>query len=319
MSRLQEAIRLIKTFQYTLFLIFISLSICIDQSLAGTFGPVSIVDRSPTTPIGTPTPSSFAPRYISGFGSDNTFTIFFEDRDDGQRIKYLSTTTGPNGFPVAPTSTNIVETHFVVKNWPINIGGNPYQYRAWGSVGNVPEHNFYVSNDLTNWTLVSTFTIPNASGFVGRGFAYYGFYDVVFINGTYYAFSETNGGQTIIVRSANGDDIWEAIASVGGTLPGDGPLQMPESATPRGSFIEFGQDCGYGLIKPRGNNTGFYLAVNTAAKKSLTPAQLEAAFINPANWTWHDGTTGLPSMPILVATSERDLREAWVVPLCQCS
>ncbi|MDZ7308482.1 MAG: hypothetical protein ONB49_15680, partial [candidate division KSB1 bacterium] len=41
---------------------------------------------------------------------------------------------------------------------------------------------------------------------------------------------------------------------------------------------------------PRDNN--FYLAINTAAKASLAPAALEAAFINPANWTWHDGTTG---------------------------
>jgi hypothetical protein len=78
--------------------------------------------------------------------------------------------------------------------------------------------------------------------------------------------------------------------------------------------VELSSDSGYGLIKPRGNDSGFYLAVNTDAKASLSPAELEAAFVNPSNWTWHDGTTGLPGNPLLTATVEHDLREVWIVP-----
>ncbi len=286
--------------------------------LAGTFGPITVTDQTPTAPLANPVPSSFQPRYISGFGSDNSFTVFFEDRDAGNTISYVSTTSGPTGFPASATATNVTDTHFVVKDWPINIGGTDYAYRAWGSVGNNMDHHFYVSNDLTNWTLVSTFTIPNAAGFTGaKGWVYYGFHDVIQLNGTYYAFAESNQSQTMLVRSANGDDVWEAFASVGGR-PGDGPLELPAGVafgwTPSGSFVDLGHDRGYGKIHvdPRDNN--FYLAVNTAAKASLPPSDLEAAFINPANWTWYDGTTGPAANPILSATSEHDLRECWVVP-----
>jgi len=286
--------------------------------LAGTFGPATVTDQTPTAPLANPVPSSFQPRYISGFGSDDSFTVFFEDRDAGSAISYALTTSGPTGFPANATATNIADTHFLVKDWPITIGTTPYAYRAWGSVGNNPQHHFYVSNDLTNWTLVSTFTIPNAPGFTNaNGWVYYGFHDVIELNGTYYAFAESNQSQTMIVRSINGDDTWEAFASVGGR-PGDGPLELPAGVaygwTPSGSFVDLGHDRGYGKIHvdPRDNN--FYMAVNTVAKPSLPPADLEAAFINPANWTWHDGTTGPAANPILSETAEHDIRECWVVP-----
>ena len=61
-------------------------------------------------------------------------------------------------------------------------------------------------------------------------------------------------------------------------------------------------------------DSAFYLAVNTAAQTNLAPAALEAAFIDPANWTWHDDTTGPAANPVLSATAEHDLRECWLVP-----
>ena len=64
----------------------------------------------------------------------------------------------------------------------------------------------------------------------------------------------------------------------------------------------------------RGNDSGFYLAVNTTAKPSLSAAALETAFNDPSNWTWNDDTTGLPTTPILAQTAEHDLREGWLVP-----
>ena len=121
----------------------------------------------------------------------------------------------------------------------------------------------------------------------------------------------------MLVRSTNGDDVWEAFASVGGR-PGWGPLELPAGEsygwTPSGSFVDLGHDRGYGKIHVDPRDSNFYLAVNTAAKASLPPADLEAAFIDPANWTWHDGTTGPAANPILSETSEHDLRECWVVP-----
>lgn len=274
-----------------------------------------VIDKTPTAPLANPTPSSVSTRYLSGFGSGNSFTVFFEDRDDSQRIKFVSTTTGPNGLSSTATSTNIQpETHFVVKDWPINVGGTDYDYRAWASVGNNADHKFYVSNDLANWVLVSTFQIANAAGFVGaRGTAFYGFHDVILINGTYYAWTESNQGQTMMARSVNGDDVWEAFASVGGTQATDGPLETTVAFTPTGSFYPLPNNQGYGKLQVLGDDSAWYLAINTAAKPNLAPAALETAFINPANWTWHDGTTGVPSTPILQATAEHDLREAWMV------
>jgi len=284
----------------------------------GSFDPTAVTDQTPTAPLANPDPTANEPRYISGFGGDDAFTVFYEDRDDGSTIYYNTTTTGPLGFAATSTATNIADTHFVVKDWPIIVGTTTYAYRAWGAVGNNMDHHFYVSNDLTNWTLVSTFTIPNASGFTdAHGWVYYGFHDVIELNGTYYAFAESNQSQTMIVRSADGDDVWEAFDSVGGR-PGDGPLELPAGVTygwtPSGSFVDLGHDRGYGKVYADPGDSHFYLAINTAAQASLPPADLEAAFINPANWTWHDGTTGPAANPILSETAEHDLRECWVVP-----
>lgn len=277
---------------------------------------VMATDMTPTAPLPNPSPGSHQPRYISGFGSGNSFTLFFEDRDAGSMISYVSTTTGPTGLSASATLTNILDTHFCVKNWPISIDGTDYAYRAWGAMWNTPYHNFYVSNDLKNWTLVNTFKIPNYDNF-HSGFVYYGFHDVIELNGTYYAWGECNIGYTLMCRSANGADDWEAFACVGGlhTLPNPGPLKLPGETgpTPTGSFFELGGDRGYGKIMIPGDDSAVYLAVNTAAKPSLPSAQLEAAFIDPANWTWHDGTTGLATTPILTATSEHDYSECWLV------
>ncbi len=277
--------------------------------------PITIEDQTPTQPLSHPTPGDFQPRYISGFGQDDAFTVFFEDRDNGGRISFNQTTTGPLGFSAVSTATNIVDTHFVVKDWPVVISSTTYAYRGWGSDGNNPQHNFYVSHNLITWTHVSAFTITNSAAFTtARGSVYYGFHDVIPLNGTYYAFGESNGGQTMIVSSTTGTDDWIAFAGVGGTDAADGPLQMPESPTPSGNFLPLAQDRGYGKLHVRGNDGGFYLAINTAAKPSLSPGALEAAFIDPVNWTWHDGSTGLASAMIYTATAEHDLRELWAVP-----
>lgn len=288
---------------------------------AQTFTPQSVTDQTTTAPLSNPTPSSYSPRYISGFGQDDSFTIFFEDRDQSYQISYVTTTTGPSGFGSSVTPTNISDTHFCVSALPITIDEVEYAYRGWGSVDNNSIHNFYVSNDLANWTLIGDFTIPNAASFTNaRGYVYYGFHDVILINGTYYAFGESNQSQTMIVRSATGDTTWEAFASVGGMQAADGPLQERSDTqkgvgwTPSGNFLDLGYDRGYGKVCVDPEDIQFYLAINTAAKSSLSDAEFEAAFIDPDNWTWYDGTTGEPPDPILSSTAEHDLRECWVVP-----
>ena len=125
---------------------------------------------------------------------------------------------------------------------------------------------------------------------------------------------ESNQGQTMIVSSTLGADDWVAFDSLGGTLTTDGPLQMPVSPTPSGSFKDLGHDRGYGKLHIPGDDSVFYLAINPVASSGLPPVELETAFTNPENWTWHDSTTGLPTSPILIATTEHDLREAWLVP-----
>lgn len=289
----------------------------------GTFIPTDVVDQTPSAPLPNPNPLTSQPRYLSGFGADDAFTLFYEDRTPGpgyQTIYYNTTTTGPTGLASASTATNIVDTHFVVKDWPIDIGGTTYAYRGWGSVGNNLSHHFYVSNDLTNWTLVSTFTISNDPGFTdARGLVYYGFHDVIDINGTYYAWAETNQSQTGVVRSANGDDVWEAFAAVGGAYAGASPLNLMmftgiSGPTPTGNFIDLGHNRGYGKLCIPGDDSAVYLAINTAARASLPPDQFEAAFIDPNNWTWHDGTTGVPTTPLFVATAEHDWQEVWAPP-----
>jgi len=286
---------------------------------AGTFSHFTPVDQTPQQPLSKPTPADFQPRYISGFGTDENFTVFFEDRDNSGKISYASTENGPLNFPSTSTETNITDTHFLVKKWPIEINGTTYAYRGWGSVGNNADHHFYVSDNLTDWTLVSTFTIANAASFSNaRGSVYYGFHDVIELNSTYYAFGESNGGQTMMVRSSNGDDDWEAFASVGGNDSGDGPLLIPSTAsngwTPRGNFFELGNDNGIGKLYCSPDDDAFYLAVNTSVKTSQTPSQRAAAFIDPDNWTWCDDTNGSASCLLMSKTSEHDLREGWVVP-----
>jgi hypothetical protein len=286
---------------------------------AGTFDEFVLTDQTPTAPLANPVPTSYAPRYISGFGVGDAFTVFFEDRNAAQAISSVTTSSGPEGFPAGLDASNIADTHFVVKDWPITIGLTTYAYRGWGSVGNNANHNFYASNDLTTWTLVSTFTIPNAASFTGaRGFVYYGFHDVILINGMYYAWGESNGGQTMLIRSINGDDVWEAFDSIGGTQATDGPLEIPAGVvngwTPTGNFFDLGLDRGMGKVYANPNDSDFYLAVNVDARASLSPASLEAAFLDPANWTWHDDTTGPAAAPVLSETAEHDLRECWLVP-----
>ena len=118
----------------------------------------------------------------------------------------------------------------------------------------------------------------------------------------------------MLAYSTDGGSNWTAISSIGGTNAGDGPLQYPEAATPSGSFFDLGHDRGYGKIQVRGDDSGIYLAVNTEAKASLSPSLFDAAFSNPVNWTWHDGSTGLINTPLLTETAEHDYREVWLVP-----
>lgn len=288
------------------------LALCIGASRADP-PPFVATDMTPEAPLEFPEPGVIAPRFPSGVGNEYFFRVFFEDRNDGNRIKYVSWRADSTAFTSALGLTNISDTHFCAKRWPINVGGVEYAYRAWASVGDNPQHHFYVSNDRAEWTLVSTFTIPISSSHPDpHGQVYHGFHDVIELNGTYYAWGETNEGQTDLCRSANGDDVWEAIDVVGGVVTG--PLLFSEPATPSGVFFELGGDRGYGKVHFRGNGSGVYLAINTAAKPSLGAAGLEAAFIDPRNWTWHDGTVGLPGSPVLAAPGGHDWREGWLVP-----
>ena len=122
----------------------------------------------------------------------------------------------------------------------------------------------------------------------------------------------------MIARSVNGDDVWEAFDSVGGTQPTDGPLEVPAGVvngwTPTGSFFDLGLDRGMGKVYADPRDSAFYLAVNVDARTSLAPAAFETAFLDPANWTWHDDTTGPAAAAVLSATAEHDLRECWLVP-----
>ncbi|NUM77786.1 hypothetical protein HUU40_25780, partial [candidate division KSB1 bacterium] len=64
---------------------------------------VTVTDQTPTAPLTNPAPGSFEPRYISGFGADGNFTVFFEDRAAAFAISSVTTATGPTGFPAAVT------------------------------------------------------------------------------------------------------------------------------------------------------------------------------------------------------------------------
>jgi hypothetical protein len=123
----------------------------------------------------------------------------------------------------------------------------------------------------------------------------------------------------MFVRSSLGGDDWEAFAKVGGNQLADGPLATPAegiSSTPTGSYFELTENQGYGKLYVPGDDSGIYLAVNTVAKLSQDITVLEANFIDPANWTWHDGSTGrlTPSHALLYGTADHDYREVWMVP-----
>jgi LPXTG-site transpeptidase (sortase) family protein len=296
-------------------------------------------DQTPVTPLVAPG-SPARPRYISGFGTDNAYTIFFEDRanqvgcanPETYRIYFNQTTSGPAGFSPFSTPTDLCETHFTVKNWPITIGPNTYAYRGWGAQGNNPNHGFYVSNNLTNWTPIfvgpGMFSDPH-SVLTGDQI-YYGFHDIVQLNSNYIGFAESNGGNTYIVWSDNGDQHWEVVAKVGGAVPGVGPLNLYffpgiTGSIPSGNFLlmEIGGQTVYGKLMVPGDRSGAYLAINRAAAQAATPALAETAFMNPANWTWQDATTGLPGAANRVLTSTyiagpppsgHDIRELWSAP-----
>ena len=300
---------------------------------------VPLTDQTVSPSLPAPNPNLINPRYISGFGVENTYTIFYEDRcaggcASGSPIFFNQTINGAFNFATVSTPTNLCDTHFVVKDWPITIdpphpnAGN-YAYRGWGAVGNNPNNHFYVSNNLTNWTLISTFTFTDPSGTVLNGGEniFYGFHDVIQLNGNYVGFGETNLSRTLIVWSDDGDDNWQVIAEVGGSGPTHAPLNLRFSPTisgptPTGNFIlmEVDGNLVYGKASIPGDDSGIYLAINAAAAQAATPAQAEAAFINPANWTWRDGSTGLPDADNLVVSSTagsggHDTREAWAAPL----
>ena len=147
-------------------------------------------DQTPSTPLSDPDPALVNPRYISGFGMDNNYTIFYEDRNAGcapgqYTIYFNQTTTGAMGFSNTSTATDICDTHFTASNEAITIplphpSAGTYAYRGWASAGNNPNHNFYVSNNLTNWTLINTFTFNDPGGVLNAGEnVYYGFHDVI--------------------------------------------------------------------------------------------------------------------------------------------
>ena len=292
-------------------------------------------DQTPLQPLTGPDPAVVQPRYISGFGLDNTYTIFYEDRNDtagcsyASRIYFNQTSSGPFGFAATSTATNICDTHFVVKDWPITISGlGTFSYRGWGSVDNNAYHTFYVSNDLANWTNVyygaGMFSDPG--NVLAGDSILYGFHDIVNLNGNYMGFVESAGGKTYIVWSDNGDQYWQIIAKVGGSTPADMPLNLFLSPSitgpiPTGNFLPFEVDgqIVLGKVMVPGDRSGLYLAINAPAYQAVSQAQKEAAFLNPDNWTWRDGSTGLPDgdsrvLSSTYVTGGHDTREVFTVP-----
>lgn len=284
----KNVFRLIKISLSTL--VFLSLLLTARQVFAEASVPQA--DQTPNAPLASP-PASADPRYLSGFGVDNAYTIFYEDRNDtvgcsyGARIYFMHTSTGAFNLST-PVQTNICDTHFVVKDWQTTIGATTYAYRAWGSRANNEQHNFYVSNDLINWirnpiapNAPFTFNDPNGTGL----HVYYGFHDIIQLNGHYMGFAETNTGETVLVQSNAGTNDWDIVAVVGGS--NDLPLELGVSPTPTGNFMLMevnGQEV-YGKLSVPGDNSAAYLAINSAAAQASTPALAEAAFLNPANWT----------------------------------
>lgn len=122
------------------------------------------------------------------------------------------------------------------------------------------------------------FTIPNAAGFANaKGAVGYGFHDVILLNGTYYAFGESNQPQTMILSSTTGTDDWTAFVSIGGPAADDGPLQLPSGVTsgwtPTGNFLDAENDEGMFKLYADPRDSAFFLALNAAVQTSLTPAE----------------------------------------------
>ncbi|KAF0109082.1 MAG: serine/threonine protein kinase [Anaerolineaceae bacterium] len=314
--------------------LFISFLLPLSQALAEITLPQT--DQTPISPLAIPG-SPARPRYISGFGLDNAYTVFYEDRNDQAgcsnletyRIYFNQTTSGPLGFAPASTKTDICDTHFIVKRWPITVGAATYSYRGWGAQGNNPNHAFYVSNNLVNWTQIylGTGMFSDPGGVLAGDSILYGFHDIVKLNNNYIGFVESAGGRTYIAWSDNGDQNWTIKAQVGGAVAGAGPLNLYFFAgiggpIPTGNFVVMqtsGQTV-YGKLMIPSDRSGAYLAINRAAAQAATPALAETAFLNPANWTWRDGTTGLPgasnrALTGTFSTGGHTIQEAWVTPL----
>jgi LPXTG-site transpeptidase (sortase) family protein len=311
-----------------LFLIIVLLASSILAQSVSAEASIPQQDQTPLAPLSSPQAPPAEPRYISGFGLDNTYTIFYEDRrvDSGcpassyrYRIYFNQTSTGPFGFTGTSTATNICDSHFKVKNWPITIGGTTYAYRGWGAGTYTSMHNFYVSNDLIHWILEATFTFSHPSDEI-----LYGFHDIIQLNGQYMGFVESAGGHTYIVSSPTGDQNWTVVAQVGGSGVVDAPLNLSFTSAgpiPTGDFLlmQVGGQMVYGKLMVPGNHSGAYLAINRTAAQAATPAAAETAFLNPANWTWADGSIGLPTAANRVLTSTlgaggHDVHEVWTIP-----
>ena len=92
------------------------------------------------------------------------------------------------------------------------------------------------SQTFTPVSVTDPTSAPNATAFTSaRDYVYYGFHDVILLNGSYYAFAESNSSETMIVQSEGADSVWEAIGKVGGTQRSDGPLQT-RSGISNGAF-----------------------------------------------------------------------------------
>lgn len=284
-----------------------------------------ITDQTSLSPLSAPDPVVSNPRYISGVGLDNSYFIFYEDRSQTvgcvpgtYRIFTNQTTGGALGFSNNSTATNICDSHFLVKDWPITIAGNTYNYRGWGAGSYTGMHNFYVSTDRLNWTLITTFTFNHPSDGI-----LYGFHDVYRINNKFIGLVESAGGHTYFAISNNGDDFWtvgERLGGIGVTdrlrLPG------PSGPIPSGNFslaLLDGQLTYVKLYVP-GNRSAAYLMINSTAALASNPAAVETAFIDPINWSWRDGSIGLPggNNVVLISTlgsGGHDVRETWTIPI----
>jgi LPXTG-site transpeptidase (sortase) family protein len=283
-------------------------------------------DRTPTTPLTVPDPAISNLRYISGFGLDNSFTIFYEDRNDTAgcpagtfRIYFNKTISGPFGFSALSQATNICDSHFLAKDWPITVGVNTYNYRAWGAGNYSGQHNFYVSNDMITWALVSTFTFSHPSDGI-----LYGFHDIVRINNHYIGFVESAGGHSYIVESDKGDQSWVVVTVVGGIGAAD-RLRLPGSngPIPTGNIllVQLDGQPTYVKLYVGSDRKYAYLMINRAAAQAANSVLAESAFEDPNNWTWRDGSTGLPNTNNAVLTGTlgsgplgHDIREVWTVP-----